>query len=80
MKASHLALAMRYTDFKAAIHRHLRRHSAGLTWLELREALALPYERPCPEWTRRLEAEIGLTRRKGASRRLVWSLRRSGDT
>jgi hypothetical protein len=68
---------MRYTDFKAAIHRHLQRRPAGLTWLELREALELPYDRPCPEWTHRLETEIGLTRHKGSGRQLIWSLRPS---
>jgi len=42
--------------------------------LPLREALALPYDRPCPEWTRQLEEEIGLIRRKGSGRSLVWQL------
>jgi hypothetical protein len=65
---------MRYTEFKAAIQQHLQRNHHGATWLELRETLALPYDRPCPEWTRRLETEIGLIRRKGAGRSLVWAL------
>jgi hypothetical protein len=68
------APAMRYIEFKTTIQRHLRKHRHGATWTELRDALALPYERPCPEWTRRLETEIGLVRRKGSSRSLVWSL------
>ena len=51
---------MHYVEFKAAIQQHLKRKRQGATWIELRETLALPYERPCPEWTRRLEAEIGL--------------------
>jgi hypothetical protein len=66
---------MRYDEFKAAIHQHLKRNRHGATWLELRETLALPYDRPCPEWTHRLETEIGLIRRKGTSRALVWELR-----
>jgi hypothetical protein len=67
---------MRYDEFKSAIQQHLRRSRSGATWLELRERLALPYDRPCPEWTRRLEEEIGLVRRKskGAGRSLVWAL------
>jgi hypothetical protein len=66
---------MTYHDFKATLQRHLQKHPAGATWQELRGTLKLPYERPCPEWTRRLEAEIGLTRRKGHGRALQWMLR-----
>jgi len=65
---------MRYTEFKAAIEGHLRRQPDGASWKELRESLALPYQQPCPEWTRRLEKELGLRRRKGAGRALVWEL------
>ena len=56
---------MRYEEFREAIRRELARSRAGLTWGELRDRLALPYERACPEWTRRLEEEIGLVRGKG---------------
>lgn len=65
---------MRYVEFKAAIQQHLKTKRQGATWVELREALALTYDRPCPEWTRLLEEEIGLIRRKGAGRALVWAL------
>ena len=65
---------MRYVEFRAAIQQHLQRNRQGTTWLELRDALALPYDRPCPEWTRRLEEEIGLVHRKGSGRALVWAL------
>jgi hypothetical protein len=65
---------MRYTEFKAAIQQHLQQNRNGATWLELRETLALPYDRPCPEWTRRLESEIGLIRRKSSGRSLVWEI------
>ncbi len=65
---------MQYVEFKAAILQHLKRKRQGATWIQLRETLALPYERPCPEWTRRLEEEIGLVRRKGDGRALVWEL------
>lgn len=66
---------MTYLEFKAAIQQHLRRSRAGATWVELRDKLGLPYERACPEWTRRLEEDIGLERRKGAGRALVWQIR-----
>lgn len=65
---------MRYLEFKAAIQQHLQWNRAGATWIELRDTLSLPYDRPCPEWTRRLEEEIGLVRRKSSGRALVWEL------
>ena len=71
---------MHYTEFKAAIQQHLKRKRQGATWVELRETLALPYERACPEWTRRLEEEIGLVRCKGEGRALVWELEPSAKT
>src|SRR5438067_719834 len=55
---------MRYTEFRAAIQQHLRRNRKGATWVELRDTLGLPYDRPCPEWTRKLETEIGLSAAK----------------
>jgi hypothetical protein len=66
---------MRYEEFKSLIHAHLRRNPSGATWSQLQQALDLPYERPCPEWTRSMQAEIGLVRHKGAGRALVWSLK-----
>lgn len=71
---------MRYIEFKSAIRQHLQRNRKGATWLELREALALPYDRPCPEWTKMLEEEIGLVRRKGSGRALVWQLKQSASS
>ena len=65
---------MTYIQFKTLIHTTLREQASGLTWPELKSNLGLPYKRPCPEWTRRLEREIGLTRRKGAGNALIWSL------
>jgi hypothetical protein len=67
--------AMNYVEFKTSIQRHLESHWNGATWQELRDALKLPYERPCPEWIHRLEKEIGLVRRKGYGRSLRWVLR-----
>ncbi|MEM1210202.1 MAG: hypothetical protein AAGI54_13140 [Planctomycetota bacterium] len=68
---------MRYIEFRDLIHRRLKRRKAGMTWAELRDTLELPYDRPCPEWTKRLEEEIGLTRVKGAGRALVWQVEQS---
>jgi hypothetical protein len=69
---------MTYAEFKHAIGSELRKNSSGMTWNDLKTALDLPYERPCPEWVRQLELEIGLVRRKGAGRALVWRVNKSG--
>lgn len=68
---------MRYTEFRDTIQAHLRRRTKGRTWAELREALGLPYDRPCPTWVQRLEGDIGLTRTKGEGRAFVWRVPRS---
>jgi hypothetical protein len=71
---------MQYVEYRDQIQRKLRRKTAGLTWKQLRDELDLPYDRPCPNWTKRLEDEIGLTRTKGQGRALVWrvSVARNG--
>jgi len=65
---------MTYTEFRDAIRDHLRSHPEGATWAELRDRLALPYQRPCPTWTANLEEELGLDRSERRGRALVWKL------
>ena len=65
---------MTYTAFKTAIHAKLIQEPDGLSWKALRDSLELPYERPCPEWVKRLEKEIGLTRFKGNGHAYLWRL------
>ena len=65
---------MTYAQFKKRIQAELQRNSRGKTWKELRRDLALPYTRPCPEWTKTLEKEINLVRKKGQGRELIWSI------
>lgn len=65
---------MRYVDFRDLIQKELLRFPEGKPWADLRDRLALPYERPCPAWTRCLEDEIGLVRAKGEGRALWWKL------
>jgi hypothetical protein len=67
---------MRYVEFRDSIYKALRRSSGGLTWAQLQERLGLPYDRPCPAWTRLLERDIRLTRTKGAGRALLWKVGR----
>ena len=71
---------MTYAAFKQSIDSKLRKSSPGLTWNELRTALKLPYDRPCPEWVRQLEKEIGLVRRKATGgRALLWRLEKKKE-
>jgi hypothetical protein len=65
---------MTYVAYKSAIAGELQRHRPGRTWQDLRSRLKLPYIRPCAEWTRKLESEIGLVREKGKGRALVWRI------
>jgi hypothetical protein len=69
---------MRYVEFRDAIHAELRRSAAGLTWTELQSRLGLPYDRPCPTWTKQLEADIRRQRTKGPGRSLVWRVGSGG--
>jgi hypothetical protein len=65
---------MRYIDFRNQIQTELRRNPAGLTWPELKARRDLPYERPCPEWVKRLEKDIGLKRLRSEKRAHVWTV------
>jgi len=65
---------VRYVEFQNTIQETLLQHPAGLTWVELKEMLSLPYKRPCPTWVQRMEQEIGLSRTKGEKRAYVWKI------
>jgi hypothetical protein len=67
---------MTYVHFRDAIRAELRKSPEGKTWKELRQQLALPYGRPCPEWVKALEKEIGLSRKDYRGRELLWRLGR----
>jgi hypothetical protein len=66
---------MRYVEFTGLIREELLRNPSGLTWVELRERLDLPYNRPCPTWVKRMEEETGLSRARGSGRAFVWRIR-----
>lgn len=66
---------MRYVEFRSAIEEELLENRAGLTWAELKERLNLPYRQPCPEWVKRMEEEVGLSRARGTGRAYVWRIR-----
>jgi hypothetical protein len=71
---------VRFHEFSEAIQATLNQHPDGLTWEQLRDRANLPYERYCPEWTRRLEQELGLrrTRIAGRGRALIWAIPEGG--
>ena len=65
---------MKYSDFRDSIKQELLKNPAGLTWVQLRGRLHLPYRQPCPDWTARLESEIGLSRVKRSTNTLIWKI------
>jgi hypothetical protein len=69
---------MRYAEFRDLVREELGHYPDGLTWAQLKEALRLPYDRPCPTWVRRMEQEDGLSRAKGGGRAYVWKIRAPG--
>ncbi len=65
---------MTYFEFKQRVETSLLANAAGLTWRELKATADLPYARPCPNWTARLEAEIGLVRERTSGNTKTWRL------
>ena len=65
---------MRYKEFRDLIQNELLKHPAGLTWVELKTQLNLPYDRPCQTWINKMDQEIGLVRARGEKRAYVWKI------
>ena len=65
---------MRYKEFRDLIQNELLKHPAGLTWVELKTQLNLPYDRPCQTWINKMDQEIGLVRVRGEKRAYVWKI------
>jgi hypothetical protein len=65
---------MTYETFRNKVQQTLRRNPYGLTWVELRGAAKLPYQRPCPEWTKQLENDIGLIRADKRGNAFIWKV------
>jgi hypothetical protein len=65
---------MRYVDFRDSTREALLQNPEGLTWVQLKEMLELPYQRPCPTWTKRMAQEDGLYRTRGQGRAFVWKI------
>jgi hypothetical protein len=69
---------MRYVEFVLLIEEELRDNPGGLTWVELKERLDLPYNQPCPSWVGRMEQENGLSRTRGSGRAYLWKIKAGG--
>jgi hypothetical protein len=68
---------MTYDAFKAKIAKVLREAPAPLTWTEIRTIASLPQAFPNNQWVRRMEADIGLTRRRESNGIIRWQLKES---
>ena len=65
---------MRFSEFRERIVSDLKGEPEGLTWKELKRRNGLPYDRPCPEWTKTLENESGVVRKRRRGRELLWEI------
>ena len=64
-----------YEDFRERIAEALRKADKPTTWTELRTAARLPQAFPNNQWVHRMEADIGLQRRKDSHGIILWSLK-----
>jgi len=68
---------MSYEDFRAKIATTLKQAGKPLTWTEIRTTASLPQAFPNNQWVRRMEADIGLTRRRESDGIIHWELKES---
>jgi hypothetical protein len=66
-----------YDDFKSKIAAVLKKATGPLTWTEIRTIAALPQAFPNNQWVRRMEQDIGLTRRRESDGIIHWQLKES---
>jgi hypothetical protein len=73
----HKKARMTYEDFSSKIAQVLRGAGKPLTWTEIRTTAALPQAFPNNQWVHRMEADIGLTRRREKDGIIHWELKES---
>ena len=73
----HKKVRMTYEDFSSKIAHVLKDAGKPLTWTEIRTTAALPQAFPNNQWVRRMEQDIGLTRRREKDGIIHWQLRES---
>jgi hypothetical protein len=66
---------MSYDEFKEKIADVLRRAGKPITWTEVRTAAGLPQAYPNNQWVHRMEADIGLLRRREPDGIIHWLLK-----
>jgi hypothetical protein len=66
-----------YDEFSSKIAKVLRDAAKPLTWTEIRTTAALPQAFPNNQWVRRMEQDIGLTRRRESNGIIHWELKES---
>jgi hypothetical protein len=66
---------MSYEDFRGKIAAALKKAGKPLTWTEIRTAASLPQAFPNNQWVRRMENDIGLTRRRESNGIIHWDLK-----
>jgi hypothetical protein len=71
--------ATTYEEFCKAIEKSLRKAKAPLTWTEVRTVAGLPQTFPNNKWVRKMEADIGLSRRRDEHGIIHWQLRTDAD-
>jgi hypothetical protein len=64
-----------YDKFKSKIAKVLKEAGRPLTWTEVRTAAALPQAFPNNQWVHRMEADIGLIRRRQKDGIIQWELK-----
>ncbi|MCC6947340.1 MAG: zinc ribbon domain-containing protein [Bradyrhizobiaceae bacterium] len=68
---------MSFDDFKSKIAAVLREAGQPLTWTEIRTKAALPHAFPNNQWVHRMEADIGLIRKRESDGIIHWQLKES---
>lgn len=65
---------MKYAEFKMQIQNALVENPDGLSWLELKGSLNIPYKIPCQTWIYKFEQEINFVRSNGRGSAFIWKI------
>ncbi len=65
---------MTYDVFRDVVAAELSKSGSPLTWTEVRTAANLPQAFPNNQWVHRMEADIGLVRRREKDGTIKWQL------
>ena len=65
---------MTYEVFRDVVAGELSKDPKPLTWTEIRTRATLPQAFPNNQWVRRMEADVGLQRRREKDGTILWQL------